>query len=93
MSATARMRDNRRQQSRDRGRVLLVADDAGVSAFAPALEESGFVVAGVAGGAKALVALGRTRPHVVVADSKLKGIRAAEFARMQIGRASCRERV
>src|SRR5256714_738182 len=82
MSATARMRDKRRQQSREQGRVLLVADDAGVSAFAHALEESGFVVAGVAGGAKALVALGRTRPHVVVADSKLKGIRAAEFARM-----------
>src|SRR2546421_1048839 len=82
MSATARMRDNRRQQARDQGRVLLIADDAAVSAFAHALEESGFVVAGVAGGAKALVALGRTRPHVVVADSKLKGISAAELARM-----------
>src|SRR5437588_4359456 len=82
MSATARMKDKRRQQSRDQGRVLLIADDAGVSVFAPALEEGGLVVAGVAGGAKALVALGRTRPHVVVADSKLKGISAAELAHM-----------
>src|SRR5256714_901441 len=82
MSEAAGMRDNRRRQAREQGRVLLIADDAGVSAFAPALEEGGFVVAGVAGGAKALVALGRTRPHVVVADSKLKGISAGELARM-----------
>jgi diguanylate cyclase (GGDEF)-like protein len=46
------------------------------------LEERGFVVAGVAGGAKALVALQRTRPHVVVADAALKGISAAELTRM-----------
>jgi diguanylate cyclase (GGDEF)-like protein len=62
--------------------VLLVADDPRVAAYSVALEEAGFTVAGVAGGARALVALQRARPHVVVADVGLKGIRAAEFARM-----------
>lgn len=82
MSATARTKDNNSTPTRDRGRILLVADDPRVSGYAEALEQSGFVVAGVAGGAKALVALQRTRPHVVVADAKLKGISAGELSRM-----------
>jgi two-component system, cell cycle response regulator len=82
MSATARTKDGRRAAARDQGRVLLVADDPAVGAHAQALEESGFVVAGAAGGVKALVALQRTRPHVVVADANVKGISAAELARM-----------
>ena len=82
MTATSRTRDGRRQSTRDLGRVLLVADDPRVAAHARALEEAGFTVAGVEGGAKALVALQRARPHVVVADTSLKGIRAAELARM-----------
>jgi len=82
MSATAQIKDNSRTPARDRGRVLLVADDPRVSGYAESLEQSGFVVAGVAGGAKALVALQRTRPHVVVADAKLKGISACELSRM-----------
>ncbi|MBC7932565.1 MAG: diguanylate cyclase [Rubrivivax sp.] len=82
MSATARTKDDIRTPTRDKGRVLLVADDPRVREYAEALERSGFVVAGVAGGAKALVALQRTRPHVVVADAKLKGISACELARM-----------
>jgi len=82
MTATSRTRDGRRQSARDQGRVLLVADDPRVASHASALEEAGFAVAGVEGGAKALVALQRARPHVVVADSRLKGISAAELARM-----------
>jgi two-component system cell cycle response regulator len=82
MSATARITDERRRTTREQGRVLLVADDPGVGGHAAGLEQGGFVVAGVAGGAKALVALQRTRPHVVVADARLKGIRAFELARM-----------
>ncbi|HKG14585.1 MAG TPA: diguanylate cyclase [Pyrinomonadaceae bacterium] len=81
MTATSRTRDGRRQRARDQGRVLLAADDPRVAAYAPALEEAGFTVAGVEGGARALVAMQRARPHVVVADIGLKGIRAAEFAR------------
>ena len=82
MSATARTKDGRRTATREQGRVLLVADDPAVGTHARALEESGLVVAGVAGGVKALVALQRTRPHVVVADANVRGIAAAEFARM-----------
>jgi diguanylate cyclase (GGDEF)-like protein len=81
MTATSRTRDGRRQSARDRGRVLLAADDPRVAFYSAALEEAGFTVAGVEGGARALVALQRARPHVVVADIGLKGIRAAEFAR------------
>lgn len=81
MTATSRTRDGRRQGARDQGRVLLAADDPRVAAFAPVLEEAGFTVAGVAGGARALVALQHARPHVVVADVGLKGIRAADLAR------------
>lgn len=81
MTATSRTRDGRGQSARDQGRVLLAADDPRVAAFAPALEAAGFTVAGVEGGAGALVALQRARPHVVVADIGLKGIRASEFAR------------
>jgi diguanylate cyclase (GGDEF)-like protein len=82
MSATARLKDGRRQPTRDQGRLLLVTDDPRLSAYAAALEERGFVVAGVSGGAKALVALQRSRPHVVVADAALRGISAAELTRM-----------
>jgi diguanylate cyclase (GGDEF)-like protein len=82
MTATSRTRDGRRQSARDQGRVLLVADDPRVAAYSAALEEAGFTVAGVSGGARALVALQRARPHVVVADVGLKGIRATELARM-----------
>ncbi|HWW76841.1 MAG TPA: GGDEF domain-containing response regulator, partial [Pyrinomonadaceae bacterium] len=68
--------------TRDQGRILLVSDDPSVSRHAAGLEAAGFAVVGVAGGARALVAFQRTRPHVVVADINLKGIRASEMARM-----------
>jgi diguanylate cyclase (GGDEF)-like protein len=82
MSATARTKDGRRTAAREQGRVLLVTDEPSVGAHARALAEGGFFVAGAAGGVKALVALQRTRPHVVVADANLRGISAAELARM-----------
>ncbi|HEX8557274.1 MAG TPA: GGDEF domain-containing response regulator [Pyrinomonadaceae bacterium] len=82
MTATALISGGRRQPTRDQGRLLLVTDDPRVGEHAAGLEARGFFVAGVEGGAKALVALQRTRPHVVVADSALKGISAAELTRM-----------
>jgi diguanylate cyclase (GGDEF)-like protein len=82
MSATARIIASRRQPARDQGRVLLVTDDPSLGAYTPELEQGGFVVAGVAGGVKALIALQRTRPHIVIVDAKLKGIRAVELAHM-----------
>jgi two-component system cell cycle response regulator len=82
MSATARTKNGRRPLARDQGRLLLVTDNPRLSAYIPELERGGFVVAGVAGGVKALIALQRARPHVVVADAELKGISAGELARM-----------
>ena len=69
-------------QPRDQGRVLLIMDDAATNACGATLDAAGFAVFGVeGGGAAALVALQRTRPHVVVADVGLKGISAGELAR------------
>ena len=61
--------------------MLLITDDPAISAYRAPLEEAGFAVVGVTGGAAALVALGRTRPHLVIADASLRGITAEELAR------------
>lgn len=50
--------------------------------FSAALVRAGFAVVGVAGGAAAMVSLRRTRPHVIIIDTRLKGISAVELARM-----------
>src|SRR3954468_11135858 len=87
MSAAARATSNNKAQARDQGRVLLVTDEPAAAAYGAALEEAGFTVVGVAGGAAALVSLRRTRPHIVILDLNLKGIGAHELvtsmARMQ----------
>lgn len=82
MSTTVRQDEKQRAPARDRGRVLLVTEDAGVGRSAAALEAAGHFVAACEGGTKALIALQRTRPHVVVADARLKGISARELVRM-----------
>jgi two-component system cell cycle response regulator len=84
MSATAQATTSTtdRIQARDQGRVLLVTDDQAGAAYGATLESAGFAVAGVAKGVAALVALRRTRPHVIIADVSLKGISADELARM-----------
>ena len=82
MSSTARTAEKELVRPRDQGRILLVTDDTTISVYGTELERAGFAVVGVAGGAKALVALQRTRPHVVVADSELKKISADDLARM-----------
>jgi diguanylate cyclase (GGDEF)-like protein len=81
MSATAQANVNQ-QSGRDRGRVLLVSDETTRAAYRLALEASGLVVLSAEGGAAAIVAVRRTRPHVVVADAQLvSGITARELAR------------
>jgi len=71
-----------KERARDRGRVLFVTGDAAFTAHAAALEAAGLFVGASEGGAKALLALQRTRPHVVVLDSGLTGISAGELVRM-----------
>jgi diguanylate cyclase (GGDEF)-like protein len=81
MSATAQVNiANTRTQTREQGRVLLVTDEPH-AVHRLALEEAGFAVVGVAGSTAALVALHRSRPHVIIADANLKGISALELAR------------
>jgi diguanylate cyclase (GGDEF)-like protein len=80
MSATAQANE-KQQASRDQGRVLLVTDESAPQGCQSALEGAGLAVAGVAGGAAAIVALRRARPHLVVANSTLRGITARELAR------------
>lgn len=81
MSAPAQATSKELARPRDRGRVLLVTDAPGIAAYKTTLEDAGFVVAGVAGGAAALVALRQTRPHIIIADINLKGITADELTR------------
>ena len=81
MSTTVRQNEKPRAQSREQGRVLLVTEDARVGRHAAELESAGLFAAVCEGGTKALIAIQRTRPHVVVADARLRGISAAEFVR------------
>lgn len=82
MSAPAQATSKDLERTRDQGRVLLVTDEPGIAAYGAALEDAGFVVVGVAGGAAALVELRHTRPHIIIVDIKLKGITTEELTRM-----------
>jgi two-component system cell cycle response regulator len=81
MSATARATEDESKRARDQKRVLLVTDEPQRAAYGTALESAGFTIVGVAGGVAALICLRRTRPHLVIIDVNLKGIRADELAR------------
>lgn len=82
MSATARSTGAKTARTRDQGRVLFVTDEEATAAYCAALENAGINVVGVTGGAAALVAMRKARPHVVIADVNLKGISAEELGRM-----------
>jgi two-component system cell cycle response regulator len=82
MSASAQATSKDLAGTRDQGRVLLVTDDPAIAAYGAALEDAGFIVVGVAGGAAALVKLRQTRPHIIIVDIKLKGITTEELTRM-----------
>jgi two-component system, cell cycle response regulator len=71
-----------KERARDRGRILFVTGDTAMTGHAAALEAAGFFVGASEGGARALLALQRMRPHVVVLDSGLTGISAGELVRM-----------
>ena len=81
MAVTVSTQEGRRAASREQGRVLLVTDDPAVGAYREPLEGAGFNVVAVARGTQALVEIGRSRPHLVVADAGLRGVTADELAR------------
>ena len=60
--------------------MLLVSDDS-VARYQPALIEAGLEVVEVTRGAAALIAVQRSRPHLVIASATVEGIRPEELAR------------
>ena len=78
-TTTARAAANDKTRTRDQGRVLLVTDEPSMAAHSSALEQAGFSVVGLTGGAAALISLRRTRPHIVLVDINLRGIGADDL--------------
>ena len=81
MPAHSKDKRSIRKDSRQRGRVLLITDEA-AAPQAQALESIGLEVVGVSGGAAAMISLQRSRPHVVIASQAVKGVSTSELARM-----------
>ena len=80
MAAQARDKRFVEKDTRTRGRVLLIAEDP-PAAEIRALKAMGLEVVGVAGGAAAMVALQKSRPHLVIASLAVKGLSTSELAR------------
>ncbi|MDX6270380.1 MAG: hypothetical protein QOD28_1603 [Acidobacteriota bacterium] len=81
MSAGTARETSNQANSREQGRVLVVTDEPQRVASLDALVRAGLAVVGVASGAAAIVALRKSRPHVVIADTNLRGISADELTR------------
>jgi diguanylate cyclase (GGDEF)-like protein len=81
MTARAETKHKPKAGDRSRGRVLLITDEE-QSLFIKAIAEKGIDVVGVSNGAAALVSLQRSRPHLVVADIKARGLRMRELGKM-----------
>jgi len=84
MNSPAKVLTAPQKHSREQGRVLLVTDDPQTKSLNSELENAGLAVVGVAGGAAALVSLHRSRPDIVVADLRLRGLSANELARAML---------
>jgi diguanylate cyclase (GGDEF)-like protein len=80
MNNAVKMQNAPQKYTREKGRVLLVTDDTRTSALCSDLEDSGVEVVGVTGGTAALVSLHRSRPDVIIADLRLKGLSTKELA-------------
>src|SRR5262249_19047505 len=66
---------------RSRGRVLLITDED-QAPFIEAITDRGIDVVGVSHGTAAIVSLQRSRPHLVIADVKARGLRMRELGKM-----------
>ena len=80
MSAPSQEKRPATAEARDRGRVLLLMDETSDSLLRT-LETTGLEIVGVSRGSAALISLQRSRPHIVVASTAVKGISKAELAR------------
>lgn len=80
MKAKAREEKSGAKASRDRGRVLIITDEPYVLYREP-LELIGLDVVDVSAGAAALISLWRSRPHVVIASTDMKGLSIEDLAR------------
>ncbi len=81
MTARAEKKPNTKSSDRSRGRVLLITDED-QAPFIEAITDRGIDVVGVSNGTAALVSLQRSRPHLVIADVKARGLRMRELGRM-----------
>ena len=79
MSAPTQEKKLPKAAPRERGRVLLLADEP-ADFLLRALEASGLEVVGVSRGSAALISLQRSRPHIVIASTEVKGINQSELA-------------
>lgn len=80
MSAASQEKTPVKAGVRDRGRVLLLTEEP-PELLLQTLETTGLEVVGVSRGTAALVSLQRSRPHIVVASTTVKGISRSELAR------------
>jgi len=67
--------------SREQGRVLVITDEPSVPYRGP-LESAGLEVVDVSAGVAALISLRRSRPHLVIASTVMKGLSIEDLARM-----------
>jgi len=67
--------------SPDQRRVLVITDEADIS-FVSSLESAGFKIVGISAGTAAPISLGRSRPHLVIASTSVRGVSIEELARM-----------
>jgi diguanylate cyclase (GGDEF)-like protein len=81
MTARAEKQHKPKAGDRSRGRVLLITDED-QSQFIEAIAGRGIDVVGVSNGAAALVSLQRSRPHLVIADIKARGLKMREIGKM-----------
>src|ERR1700730_17624432 len=80
MSSPTQDKKPTKADARDRGRVLLLTDEH-PDFLLHALEATGLEIVGVSRGSAALLSLQRSRPHIVIASTAVKGISKAELAR------------
>ena len=83
MSAKAQEQKPDVKTAREQGRVLLITDESEVP-YQASLEAVGLNVVDVSAGVAALISLRRTRPHLVIASTGIKGLSTEELARMLV---------